>query len=70
MKKVITLFALLFGTHTLLAQAMPQGGAGGCVIKYDYNAVGNRIKRSKYSRCCWYRSVEIVSRRTNNGGVH
>ena len=51
MKKVITLFALLFGTHTLLAQAMPQGGAGGCVIKYDYNAVGNRIKRSKYSRC-------------------
>lgn len=37
-------------SNKLNAQALPQGGNGGCVIKYDYDAGGNRIKRSKY---CW-----------------
>lgn len=47
-KKLILIIAILFATQQLFAQALPQNINGGCVIKYDYDAGGNRIKRSKY----------------------
>lgn len=41
---------VLTNTHIISAQVYPSGGQGGCAIKYEYDAAGNRIKRSKY---CW-----------------
>lgn len=46
MKKVFLVFILCGISGISLAQ----NGPGGCAIKYDYDAMGNRIKRSKY---CW-----------------
>jgi hypothetical protein len=49
MKKGFLLVCSLFIIHQLKAQSVyiPQGGCG---IKYEYDAVGNRISRYKY---CW-----------------
>lgn len=50
-KKLILTTVLLSVMSPLFAQIpIPNGGNGGCAIKYDYDAAGNRIKRSKY---CW-----------------
>ena len=49
-KQLILLIVMLGSSSSLFAQALPANPAGGCVIKYEYDAGGNRIKRSKY---CW-----------------
>jgi hypothetical protein len=48
--KYIFVLCILGVANQLLAQAIPPAGYGGCAIEYDYDAAGNRIKRSKY---CW-----------------
>ena len=50
LKQFILLIFVLSSASHLFAQALPANPAGGCVIKYDYDAGGNRIKRHKY---CW-----------------
>lgn len=49
-KQLVLIIGIILSSQQFFAQALPQGGIGGCVIKYDYDAAGNRIKRSKY---CW-----------------
>lgn len=48
--KYIFVLCILGIANQLLGQAIPPAGYGGCAIKFDYDAAGNRIKRSKY---CW-----------------
>jgi hypothetical protein len=49
-KTLFFLMLLLASAHIISAQVYPSGGQGGCAIKYEYDAAGNRVKRSKY---CW-----------------
>jgi hypothetical protein len=49
-KHFIVLLVVLSSTHLIKAQVYPSGGQGGCAIIYEYDAAGNRIKRSKI---CW-----------------